>query len=184
MTINMTISDWLVITAIIIAPILAVQIQKFIETKKELKERKMKIFRTLMSTRATPISPLHVEALNTIDIVYNKDKKIIDAWKLLLDNFVNYPQDSNDPQYQVNLIACADKSKDMLIDLLAEMAESLNYDFDKVHLKRGAYIPQAHADFESEQNFIRKSLTDLFLGSKYIPIKIVSPEAQDETTGR
>ena len=66
----MTISDWLVILAIIIAPILAVQIQKFMDHRKEEKERKMHVFRTLMATRAAPLSPLHVEALNMIDIVF------------------------------------------------------------------------------------------------------------------
>lgn len=95
----MTISDWLVIIAIIIAPILAVQIQKFIENRKVIKERKMQVFRTLMATRATSLSPLHVEALNMIDIEFHKDKKIVDAWKLLLDNFANYPKDPKDPNY-------------------------------------------------------------------------------------
>lgn len=169
----MTISDWLVIAAIIIAPILALQIQKFIESRKQLNERKMYIFRTLMATRATPLSPLHVEALNMIDIVFHKDKRLVDAWKLLLDNFANYPKDLKDPNYQTKLTASAEKSNELLTDLLYEMAKSLNFDFDKVHLKRGAYIPKGHADFELEQNFIRRSLVELFLEKKSIPINIV-----------
>ena len=60
----MTISDWLVITAIIIAPVLAVQVQKYIESKKEKRNRKMQIFTNLMATRATPLYPIHVESLN------------------------------------------------------------------------------------------------------------------------
>lgn len=70
----------------------------------------------------------------------------------------------------------------MLTDLLYEMAKVLDYDFDKVHLKRGAYIPQGHVDIELEQNFIRRSLVDLFLGGKSIPINIVNPPEQTETT--
>jgi len=178
----MTISDWLVIAAIILAPILAVQIQKFLENRKATKERKMQIFRTLMATRATPLSPLHVEALNMIDIEFHKHKNIIEAWKLLLDNFANYPKDSNDPNYQTKLAASADKSTELLTDLLYEMARSLNYDFDKVHLKRGAYIPQGHAEFELEQNFIRRSLVEVFLGKRSIPITITSFLEQKETT--
>jgi len=176
----MTISDGLVIAAMIIAPILAVQIQKFIESQKELKERKKQIFRTLMSTRATPLSPPHVEALNMIDIAFHKDKKIVNAWKLLLDNFDNYPNDPKDPNYQTKLNSSAEKSKELSTDLLFEMAKSLNYEFDKVHLKRGVYIPRGHADFELEQNFIRKSLIEVFSGRKSIPINIVSPAEQKE----
>lgn len=177
----MTISDWLVITAMIIAPILAVQIQKFIESRKESKERKMQVFRTPMATRATPLSPLHVEALNMIDIVFHKDKRIVDAWKLLLDNFANYPKDPKDPGFQTKLTASSEKSNELLTDLLYEMAKSLNYDFDKVHLKRGAYIPKGHADFELEQNFIRRSLVDLFLGIKPLPINIVEHKETTQT---
>ncbi len=177
----MTISDWLVILAIIIAPILAVRIQKFMDRRKEEKERKMHVFRTLMATRAAPLSPLHVEALNMIDIVFHKEKRIVDAWKLLLDNFANYPKDPKDPNYQTKLATSADKSSELLTDLLYEMAKSLNYDFDKVHLKRGAYIPQGHADFELEQNFIRRSLVQLFLGQKSLPINIVEHKETTQT---
>jgi len=99
----MTISDWLVIIAVIVGPILAVQIQKFIENRNTIKERKMHIFKTLMATRATTVSPLHVEALNMIDIEFHNDNKIVDAWKLLLDNFMNFPKNPKDPNYQTKL---------------------------------------------------------------------------------
>lgn len=174
----MTISDWLVISAIIIAPILAVQVQKLIEKGHEKKTKKMQVFKTLMSTRATPLSVFHVEALNMIDIEFYDDKKVTDAWKLLLDNFASYPQDVGDPQYQTKLDSCSEKSKELLTDLLYEMAQSLDYSFNKVHLKRGAYIPKGHADIITDQEFIRKSLIGVFLGQVPIPIKVVN---QDQT---
>ena len=70
----MTISDWLVILAIIIAPILAVQVQKILEAIKETKNNKMELFKSLMATRATPLYPKHVEALNMIDIIFSGKK--------------------------------------------------------------------------------------------------------------
>lgn len=179
----MTVSDWLVIVAMIIAPILAVQVQKFIENRKKIKERKMQIFRSLMATRATPLSPLHVEALNMIDIAFYKDKNIVEAWKLLLDNFAHYPKDPKDSSYQTKLAASADKSNELLTGLLYEMAKSLNYDFDKVHLKRGAYIPKGQAELELEQTVIRRGLVELLLGKKSIPVKITeNPKTNKETT--
>jgi len=173
----MTISDLSVILAIIIAPILAVQIQKFIEYRKESRARKMHIFRVLMATRATPLYPQHVEALNMIDIEFFGNKKITGAWKLLLDNFVNYPRDTQDPQYQTKLNSCMEKSADLLTDLLYEMAKSLNYTFDKVHLKRGAYIPKGHADYIMDQEFIRRAFVGVLLGQVPIPIKVVNMES-------
>lgn len=170
----MTISDWLVIGAIIIAPILAVQIQKFIENKREKRARKMQIFRALMATRATPLYPQHVEALNMIDIEFFENKKITDAWKLLLDNFANYPKDPKDANYQAQLNFSMEKSTDLLVDLLYEMAKYLNYTFDKVHIKRGAYIPKGHADYILDQEFIRRAFVGVLLGQVPIPIKVMN----------
>ena len=170
----MGLNDCLVIAAIIIGPILAIQVQKFIENKKEKKEWKLKIFKTLMATRATPLSPSHIEALNRIDIEFYDDEKVKEAWKLLLDNFANYPQDPKAPDYQTKLNSCAEKSNELLTDLLYEMARSIGYKFDKVHIKRGAYIPQGHANIELEQNFIRNSLVRVFLGEIPIPIKVIT----------
>jgi len=164
----------------LLGPILAVQIQKFIENKKEKRARKMHIFRTLMATRATPLYMQHVESLNMIDIEFFGNKKITDAWKLLLDNFANYPKDTKDKQYQARLNTCMEKSTDLLTDLLYEMAKSLNYRFDKVHLKRGAYIPKGHADYIMDQEFIRRAFIGVLLGQIPIPIKVVNMENEQK----
>ncbi len=172
----MNISDWVVVVAIILAPIIAIQIQKFIERRQMKIERQVKVFKLLMATRATPISVAHVEALNMIDIEFYDNKKVTEAWKLLLDHFGNYPTDANDPKFQDKLETCIEKSKELLTDLQYEMGTSLNYHFDKVHLKRGAYLPKGHADTWSDQEFIRRSLIGLFLGKVPIPIKLVDKE--------
>ncbi|MDP2815120.1 MAG: hypothetical protein Q8O19_00395, partial [Rectinemataceae bacterium] len=62
--------------------------------------RKMHVFSTLMATRATTLSPLHVEALNRIDIEFYKDRKVKDAWKALLDGFESYPKDTSAIDFQ------------------------------------------------------------------------------------
>ena len=75
----------LTIVAILVAPFLAVQASEKLSENKEIKKRKLDIFRDLMATRATGLSPKHVEALNKIDVeFYGKDKKskdVIVAWK-------------------------------------------------------------------------------------------------------
>ncbi len=57
----MTISAWLTITAIIIGPILAVQVQKKIERWRQERERKIWVFKSLMATRGIPLSARHLE---------------------------------------------------------------------------------------------------------------------------
>jgi len=180
----MTISDWLVIVAILLAPLLAVQIQKYRENYREKRARKMEVFRTLMTTRANPLNPKHVEALNMIDIEFYKNQKVVDAWKLLLDNYLNFPtpipKDFNAPDYKAKLDSSVTKSSELLTDLLYEMAKSLNYSFDKVHLKRAVYIPKGHIDFLVDQEVIRRGLVGVLLGKLPIPIEIINPKKEED----
>lgn len=175
----MTIGDGLIIIAVLAGPILAVQAQKLIESWRGIKLRKKNIFKTLMATRGRTLSPVHVEALNMIDLEFSsgkpKDKKVIDAWKIYRDHLHSLKVDHSDPDYSVRLERWTDKSNDILADLLFEMAKTVGYDFDKVHLKKGSYTPQGHADIEFEQNFIRRSMVKLFLNDATIPIQITTP---------
>ena len=70
MILNMEAKEWITILAIIAGPILAVQAQKIIEGVKERKERKIRLFHTLMETRAARLSGQHVSALNMIDLEF------------------------------------------------------------------------------------------------------------------
>lgn len=85
----MTIADWLMIAAVLLGPIIAVQLTRFLDNKKEVRERKLKVFQTLMATRAYALSWDHVEALNRIDLEFDKNNKkekpVIEAWKAYLD---------------------------------------------------------------------------------------------------
>jgi len=176
----MNISDWLTILAILLAPFFALQIQKYIEDRKEIRARKMQIFRTLMATRATRLDAKHIEALNMIDIEFFKNKKVTEKWKLLLDNFESFPKNLEEKSYQLKLNSCVEKSNDLFIDLLYEMAKSLDYTFDKVHLKRNVYSPKGQVDSMMDQEFMRHAFVEVLSGARSIPIKVVKP-VKDET---
>jgi hypothetical protein len=180
----MTISDWLIIAAVLLGPIFAVQVQKVIESWKESKQRKIAIFKTLMSTRRTTLSPRHVEALNIIDIEFSpkkpKEKKVIESWKIYLDHLNSSQLKHDDPDYRVKLDQWTEKSNSLLVDLLKVMGLCLGYDFDKVHLMKGAYSPQGHANIEMEQNLIRRFIVELFMRNKSLPVDIVSIKDQQK----
>ncbi len=73
----------LVVVATILGPILAVQAQKTIERLRETRDRKLRVFYTLMGTRAARTAAEHVQALNVIDLLFRRkaEKPIIDAWE-------------------------------------------------------------------------------------------------------
>ena len=60
--------DVAVIAATLLGPVLAVQIQKYLERWREENDRRHRIFKVLMATRAAPLAANHIEALNLIDI--------------------------------------------------------------------------------------------------------------------
>ena len=85
----MSCNEIISICAIILGPILAVQIEKYLERRRENKNRRLSIFKTLMATRGAVLSWTHVEALNRIDLEFSNKKKfekVIKAWKEYFDN--------------------------------------------------------------------------------------------------
>ena len=104
----------------------------------------------------------------------------MEAWKLLHDNFANYPKDPKASDYDSRLTACGDKSQELITELLYEMSQVLGYTFDKVLLKRGCYIPKGYGDFQLEQDFIRRGLVQLFLGNQSIPISVTEIKRVEE----
>lgn len=170
-------SDWLTIIAIVIGPILAVQAQKRLESIRDRRSRQIFIFRTLMSTRATPLSKDHVTALNLIDMDFSeknkKEKPVVRAWRVLLDQFGKFPrntdyQDQN--EYLIALNSCSEKARDNLIDLLSKMSEALGYDFETIHIRNGCYVPSAHAEIENDATILRKGLIQIMAGT--IPLNM------------
>lgn len=92
------------IVAILIAPFLAVFAQRQIDLWREQRQRKLWVFKTLMATRGRTLSPEHVQALNMIELEFQKssEKPILDAWKEYYD--LSLTQRSNTSLREPNLI--------------------------------------------------------------------------------
>ena len=161
------------VLAVLLAPILAVQIQKWLEHYRAKRERQLKIFKTLMASRATSLSPAHVEALNLIDLEFHGDKfkKIRKAWKTYLDHLGDVPKGKD---AETMLPIWNEKNADLLAVLLMEMGKPLGYDFDVVHVKKGIYLPEGHTKLELEQDLLRKGAIKLLYGDSRIKMDITS----------
>ena len=167
----MIITQIIMIIAIIVGPIAAVQVEKYMERKREQRGRKLWIFSTLMATRAARLSPTHVEALNRIEVEFFKDRNVMDARKVLLDAFENFPQDEQAADYSAKVEKAVEKSAECLVKLLSQMSESLGYHFDEVHLKKGVYAPRGHAEMESQEYALRQHLLAVLKGEKAIAVR-------------
>ena len=168
-----TVTVILTIIAIILGPILSVQISQYLDRKRWDKERKLKVFKDLMSTRSANLSFQHIQGLNMIDVEFDPkvrlERDVVSAWKFYLAHLqdTNYPKETWES-----------RRVDLLIDLLHIMAKSLDYNFDKAHIKNASYYPRSYGDLEDDQYVIRKGTIELLQGKRSMPIHIIDkPES-------
>lgn len=73
-------TDWLVLLAIILGPILAVIVSRIIEKRSEKRCWKERVFRNLIAYQfQIPIDPLFLEALNLVPVVFHDKEGIKSA---------------------------------------------------------------------------------------------------------
>lgn len=153
------------ILAVAAGPIIAVQITEYLRHKKDSRDRKVHIFRTLMATRSAQLAPAHIEALNLVELEFqvspHKARRVVDAGRLYIDHLKDrlYPREAWVP-----------RKDELLIDLLYEMSTALGYNFDKVQIKAGSYYPSGYQETENDNLQIRKLWLDILKGDKRLPI--------------
>lgn len=161
----------LTVVAIVAGPILALQIQRKLDREREALNRKLWVFKTLMSFRATALAPSFVQALNLIDVEFNGDdeneKAVRIAWKVLLDHYYDLSR-AKEP----NSDALVERGTQLRANLLMAMGQSLGYDFDEVLVKKGSYYPTGLGDVEAEQHAIRRGVLNVLSGRGRIPVGV------------
>ena len=83
-------TEFLMICATALSPLIAVQVTRYLDDRNEERGRRLQVFKTLMATRAYRASPAHVEALNRIDLEFSSgkrsDKVVLECWQQYLDH--------------------------------------------------------------------------------------------------
>ena len=105
----------------------------------------------------------------------DKEKAVRNAWKVLLDHFVdlsapNTPSNSNE------------KTAALTASLLLAMGKSLDYDFDEVQIKKGAYYPMGLGYVEQELHALRRGLLDVLSGKRRIPVGVFEDKFPEITS--
>ncbi len=179
-------SDWLwpsaTVLATVLGPVLAVQAQKWIERVQERNRRKSWVFNQLMATRASRLSPDHVQALNMIDLAFygrrdfgksratKTEVAVTDAWHEYLDHLST----------RTDEMVWGVRSDELFTNLLSAMAKDVGYSFDRVQLKKGAYSPVAHGEQEAHLQTQRQLLGEVLAGDRSIKMEVTAfPTSQD-----
>jgi hypothetical protein len=166
-------TDILLIAATALSPLIAVQVTRYLDDRREGRGRKLQVFKTLMATRAYNLSPAHVEALNRIDLEFSAGKRaekaVLDVWQQYLDHLGSTT---------LTGAAWNERRVDLLVDLLHAMGKALGYDFNKTQIKNATYSPTAHGRIETEQGQIRQLTIEVLEGRRSLPMYVTNlPEA-------
>ena len=152
--------------AIILGPLIAVQITELLRRRQELRDRRDRTFQALMSTRSARLAPAHVEALNLVEILFHsqkpQDRRVCDQLRLYLAHL-------NDRQYPQG--SWGARATDLLTDLLYEMGRSLGYSFDKSQIRNSAYYPAGYENIEMDQAETRRLLIKLLKNEIHLSVK-------------
>ena len=133
--------------AILLSPLIALQVSTWLEVRRERRQRRLDVFKTLMASRAAPTSPAHVQGLNRIDLEFDqkKDAKIVDLWHNYHHHLRIWPQPEG----------WGDTQRELLATLLQEMGKLLGYSFEKAHIKESSYYPNLYGDIDKFYSLTR-----------------------------
>lgn len=168
--------DIVTIIALLVGPLAAVATQLWFERRRERQRQKLWVFHTLMANRRTVLNPDFVRALNSIDVVFYQNTGVRRRFKDLLQHYSHHDWKSVPVPPEL-----VEKSRDLVAQLLAEMAKELKYSYDHTDLKDNAYAPQGWDDQENEFIRIRRHLIPVLDGTNAITVTLREPPAPPPT---
>lgn len=133
----------MVITTALISGLFATLITIFWQNRTREYTRKLRVFETLMSNRYLISSEESVKALNSIDIVFYKNKHVREAYK----EFLN--ETDKKPEFDANI-------GDKYLRVLEEISKSLklgDIHWDEI---KHTYYPSGLSEKLQEENILRK----------------------------
>jgi len=145
--------DWITIAAIVLGPVLALFAQRALDWLREKKNRRVQLYMTVMSLRASWLHHDSIRALNSIDTVFDKrsDQSIRDAWTAVINHSYSQRAEGEEAAREWN-----QRMNDLRADLYQRMGDAVGYHHTLDYIKSRIYYPQYHVDVELEQMQIRK----------------------------
>lgn len=161
-----TVYALLTLIAIFAGPISAVLVTRFLDARNASQQRKYKLFRDLMQTRGIRLDPVHVAALNVVDLEFYNHQNVRTAFKSYIEH-LSSPAPTGTDEDQERYF---DQRADLFMDLIHEIGEVVGYRFDKRELERRSYVPQGWGDDQIMQRKNAAMLGQLLEGQRPLPV--------------
>lgn len=180
------ITEWLTrnngtvtVIAILLAPIIALRVQTKLEIVKEIRQRKLSIFKTLIATYATRLSPDHIQALNMINIEFYGIQSVLNSWRLYNQHLTTPIPEANDTNLSITEREEAakkwlDNGNELFINMLVAISNEAGFPFDKPTLFKGVYYPRAQQKIEEENTMLREGLLKIIWNREPLSMDVKS----------
>jgi hypothetical protein len=161
---NSTLYAVATLIAIVLGPVIAVVMTRFLDEKSERRRRKTEVFRNLMQTRGIRLDPVHVAALNVLEIEFYNEPEVRRAYA---DYIAHLSAPMPVVSEQDRFFA---QRSDLFMSMLHKMGGALRFQFDKRDLERLSYVPQGWDADHSLQRRNAALLTQILSGERAIPV--------------
>ena len=158
---SIKVTDIVIVFATLAGPILAIWASEWRQKNRQNQERKEWVFRTLMTTRSSRLSPDHIQALNYIVFAFADQAKIVDAWGMYFEHLKTTQTPENHGHWE-------DKANTLFSELLHQMAIHLNIAFSKTNIAQPSYYPRGYELTEAEQQELRRLLLQVLRNERSI----------------
>ncbi len=161
-----------VVIATVLGPVLAVFVTRYVDSRRQIRERRLEIFRSLMATRRAPLAADKVKALNMVEIDFYGVSSVQEAHRDVMAHI-------NTRQSPDQLEEWNDRHRKLITKLLSEMAKVLDYQLQQLDVLEGGYYPQWFADIESEQQEVRRALIQTLSGNRPLIVSSTAPTPRE-----
>lgn len=161
-------SDAAIVFATLIGPVVAVQVQKWIERSREKRNRQLVVFEALMATRATRMSVRHIDALNAIPIAFYGRGKRLEKIRTEWNDYLSHLSDKN--KIEANIEVWRGEQIPKIVSLIHEISQYLGFSFSKNEIENGIYLPEGHVTQEADQQTVLAGFARIFRGERGLPI--------------
>lgn len=162
----------LTVVATLLSPLIAVEVTRWRDERRERRARWLEVFRLLMGSRRMLLSPDWVRGLNLIEVEFYDRPEIIAAWKALLDNYSKRAKDDGEA---AGLMTERRLREAILLD---SIAKAIGVNIPQLDIFHGGYHPEGWRLVEDDQAAVRAFLKDLAAGKAVFPVVVVNSAAQ------
>lgn len=169
-------APWVTVIATALSPLIAVQVTRFLDSKKEIDKKREDIFTTIFALRsAMPDDYNYFTRLNLIPIYFINDKNVIESFENYFDTLKARSEHLSNKPIGYNYSECHEckvlneKCTTAQITMIEVMAEALNVSIPKHIIATKGWYPSSYSNENNSRTKAYNAISDI--GSNLIELK-------------